>query len=142
MKTYIKILTALLTLTLQTTTANAEGDSEVDEIIKKQCQYIVYGQGQGDELANTFLVSIVLEKQFMVRVEEESDFAKKASIAEINHKACESALTNTEKSSFVSIINYEVEKVLRKPKPHTATSTNQHNTVISHVILYTWPHLI
>ncbi len=109
----MKILMTLLTVTALITTVHAEKD-HLSEEITKQCQYIVFGNGENNLLTDIYMLGIVSGIGFTINEEDASEYAKNSNKIEIKHKACQSALTNTMKYNFETIYRYEVMQLIMK----------------------------
>lgn len=109
MKTQLKILMAILMITPITASAGDKTNTR----LKKQCQYIVYGNGENDPFDDTYLFGIIEGIVFMIPSDERSDYARvKKTI--IREKACKEALNNISKHGFQGDFKIQALKVLMK----------------------------
>lgn len=111
----MKILIAILTMATLITSANADAQAEINEDLKKQCQYLVYGNGENNVFVVMYMYGVTAGMIAMLTEDEVSDYViKKTPSREIVYKACQSALTNTEKLEFQTIFKLEVGNLIIK----------------------------
>ncbi len=108
----MKLLIALLTATLLATTVNAS--SKINENIKKQCQYLVHGNGVNNFNVGMYMYGIISGIVAMSDLSEASEFAKTAERHDISYKACQRALVNKNNLVFEQIYVIELMNVIRK----------------------------
>lgn len=86
--------------------------SDIDDGLKKQCQYIVHGNGSTDLQYNAYLLGVVSGIQHMTI--EITDYGEISSYADKRHKVCKNALSNIGKSGFDSDYKREATKLISK----------------------------
>ena len=105
LKTFIAFMITLLMPAL----ANA---SELDNGLKKECQYIVIGTGNSETQYSAYLLGVISGIQHMAK--NITEFANISSFTEKRHKACENALKNTGSSGFDLDYKREAAKLISK----------------------------
>lgn len=101
------ILIALLTLLPLTATAE-----EIDNILKKQCQYEVYGNGEKDFLTGSYMLGIVSGIDYITSKKDKTIFANKSSYTIISSKACQNALNNISSNGFLNDFRWQATKLI------------------------------
>jgi len=86
--------------------------SELDNGLKKECQYIAIGTGNSDTQYNAYLLGVISGIQYMTK--DITDFAKVSSFTEKRHKACKNALNNAGSSGFDVDYKREAVKLISK----------------------------
>lgn len=110
----MKLFIALLTSMLLITTANAESHHDIG--IKKQCQYLVYGNGVHSSEATIYMNGIIIGIISMIPKEDATDFGMKSDTNDIKYKACQRALVNTEAFGFRKLYMIELIGLLKNYK--------------------------
>ncbi len=105
MKTQLNIFLAVLAIVSTTTSAIAS--SETDAILKKQCQFIVYGKGGDDTMAKTYLSGLITGIRSMIPKREKTI----TTVATVKAEACKYALNNIGKSGFLMDYKWAVLKL-------------------------------
>lgn len=102
-----KILVSILLLSI-----SLFGDT-VDNLIKKECQYIVYGNGASDRSISSFMYGVVAGTLYHT---EEKDSTKNASgtYADISELGCKEALSNNKVDSFQMKFLWGVNVIVNK----------------------------
>jgi non-ribosomal peptide synthetase component E (peptide arylation enzyme) len=95
MKTQLKMI--LATLAILSTATSAIASSEWDATLKKQCQYMVYGNGTDDKNAAMYLAGLTTGIRSMIPKREK----KIATIPTVKVEACKYALSNIGKNGFL-----------------------------------------
>lgn len=107
-----KILITLLTIMLLTTSVSA--DAENDNFMKKQCQYLVYGNGSSDSFMYGTMVGILEGITFTIKLDERTDFVKDAAAATIILKACQNTFNNITEDGFFTDFKTQVVELSNK----------------------------
>lgn len=105
----LKIFIAFIITNMMLITVHA---SELDNGLKKECQYIVIGTGNTDTQYSAYLLGVISGIQYMSK--NITDFAKVANFTEKRHKACKNALNNTSSAGFDSDYKREAAKFISK----------------------------
>lgn len=105
----LKIFTAFIIIAMMLISVNA---SELDNGLKKECQYIVIGTGNSDTQYNAYLLGVISGIQYMTK--NISEFARDSSFTEKRYKACENALSNAGSSGFDMDYKREAVKLISK----------------------------
>ena len=98
MKIQLKILIALLTIAPITASSNA--DTKIDNGYKKQCQYIVYGNGNDSSFYAGVMAGIPEDIRASLAVENTTAFSKFATLSTMQLKACKNALSHITSDGF------------------------------------------
>ena len=109
MKLYI--LSSLFVIISLTTSAKA---SATDEMLKKQCQYIVFANEKNNRFFLGYLHGIVQGISFATPPKDVTDFYKRSKSQDVNFKACENALINVTSHGFVNDFKMETLKLISK----------------------------
>ena len=110
MKTQLKILMALLILLPIT----ASADYTLDIGLKKECQYVVYGNGMESKIYSTYLAGMISGVTFMIPLKDRTTFGKNADVRTKQLKACQNALNNISADGFEADFMWEVSKLIDK----------------------------
>jgi len=105
------ILGSLFVLTLLITSAYA---SKTDAMLKKQCQYIVFGKEENNRFFLGYLHGIVQGISFATPPKDVTAFYKRSKSQTVNLKACENALINVTTHGFVNDFKMETLKLISK----------------------------
>ena len=74
--------------------------NNIDEIMKKQCQYLVYGTGENNIYINMYMMDIVAGEMYFTSKKKKFDYAHKTTSNQIKKRACKEALNNNTTKSF------------------------------------------
>jgi len=105
MKAQLKMILATLAMLSMATSAIAS--SEWDATLKKQCQYIAYGNGTDDKNAAMYLAGLTTGIRSMIPRKEK----KVSTITEVKVEACKYVLNNIEKNGFLLDYKWAVLKL-------------------------------
>ncbi len=105
MKTQLKMI--LATLAIASTATSAIASSEMDAALKKQCQYIAYGNGTDDKNAAMYLAGLTTGIRSMIPQREK----KVSTIIKVKAEACKYVLSNPEKHGFLMDYKWAVLKL-------------------------------
>ena len=96
MKTKLLIIMTLLTVL----TINVSASTEINNAIKKQCNYLVNGKGNNIEAYNTYLLGIVTGMKYVIPASEAKEYGKITIGGDIKIKACENTLKHMTSLGF------------------------------------------
>ena len=85
-----------------------------DEMVKKQCQYDIYGNGQTSSYAIGKMMGIIDGIMYMTSKEDKEDIIATATFGIISDKACQNALNNISEYGFYEDYKWELTKLLSK----------------------------
>ncbi|MFK5938577.1 MAG: hypothetical protein QM497_09315 [Sulfurimonas sp.] len=100
-----QLIIAIMVLVGLSTTTSA---NDIDKIIKKQCQYLVYESGKNNIYINMYMMDVIAE---------ELGYEDKITANQIKKRACKEALNNDETKGFESKYKFEVA-ILIENKPN------------------------
>ncbi len=109
MKTKLTIVMAFLTIIPITLSAN-----NIDTGIKKQCQYLVYGNGSEDIYLNLFMSGIVTGIDFMIDKQDKSTFSKNSNNGVLVYKTCQNTLNDISSSGFLIDFKWHAYRLMKK----------------------------
>ena len=110
MKTQVKILITLLTIVLITTSANA--DTKTGNEYKKQCQYVVYGNGNDSSYYAGVMAGIPEDIRASLPVKDTTAFSKHTTQTTMQLKACKNALNHITSDGFENDYKMAVLKLI------------------------------
>ncbi|MDB2562195.1 hypothetical protein N9X61_01175 [Sulfurimonas sp.] len=84
----------------------------IDDGIKKQCQYIVYGNGSDNSLIDMMMIGIVAGHSF--KTTNLTDFAQKATRNQLVELACKEAFNNNKAIDFMPKFQWGVSVTMDK----------------------------
>jgi len=87
-------------------------DQRIDEILKRQCQYLVYISGSTKGMDDSLLAGIIRGMGYVIPEEDRSNLYQNKNIDTIKLKACKNALQKSTSNGFESAYNLEVYKLL------------------------------
>jgi len=80
--------------------SNISADEKINNALKKQCDYLVNGNGSNIEAYNTYLLGIVTGMKYVIPADEAKEYGKNTTAGEIKIKACENTLVHTTSLGF------------------------------------------
>ena len=89
MKTKLMILMTFLAVS----SINVSASTEINNALKKQCDYLVNGNGKNIEAYNTYLLGVITGMKYVIPAEEAKQYGK-------NAKACENTLNHMTSLGF------------------------------------------
>lgn len=110
MKAQLKIFMAILITILMTSPINAS--NFVDNKLKIQCQYLVYGEGKPNDFYNMYLMGVISGIQYMIA--DPTEFTYNAKDGVKVNKACQNALKNIGENGFASDFKWQATKLMSK----------------------------
>ena len=107
----IKITLATLIILLPKTVFAGQ---EIDETLKSQCKYILYGnlQGSHNDQAEGYLLGFVQGLEYMTAKEELTEFFTSRNYRMIIERACQNALKHPTKKGFQKDYKFEAFKLI------------------------------
>ena len=90
----------ILIISLAGLSINATAAPEINNALKKQCNFLVNGKGKNIEAYNTYLLGIVTGMKYVIPKAEAREYGKKATAGEIKKKACENTMKHTTSLGF------------------------------------------
>lgn len=96
MKTKLMILITFLAVL----SINVSASTEINNALKKQCDYLVNGNGENIEAYNTYLLGVVTGMKYVIPAEEAKQYGKNTKAGEIKIKACENTLNHMTSLGF------------------------------------------
>ena len=87
---------------------------EIDETLKSQCKYILYGnlQGTHNDQAEGYLLGFVQGLEYMTAKEELTEFFTSRNYRMIIERACQNALKHPTKKGFQKDYKFEAFKLI------------------------------
>lgn len=89
------ILSALILMGL-----SASVNADLADGLNRQCQYVIYGNGNYDKAADAFLLGVVSGLLYMVPDKERSTFVANGSYNDIRDQACKKAFADNTTYDF------------------------------------------
>ena len=86
----------------------------IDNMMKKQCQYNVYGNGTTSNSSSSYLSGIIVGINSMIDSKDRTEFSKKSNPGIISDKACQNALNNISSNGFSNDYLWEAIKLISK----------------------------
>ena len=86
----------------------------VDDGIKKQCQYLVYGNGSNDNGVNMVMVGIVMGQTYRTDTENKTQFSNNATFSQVSNRACKEAVNDNSADSFSNKYQWGVSVTIAK----------------------------
>ncbi|MGB5506915.1 MAG: hypothetical protein WBM70_09520 [Sulfurovum sp.] len=113
MKNIIKTFSALLIII---TPNIVSAGSVIDDTLKNQCKYILYGnmEGTNSDQADGYLLGFVQGVEYMTAEEDLTDFLKSRNKRMVIERACKNALKNSTQKGFESDYKLEASKLVSK----------------------------
>ena len=87
---------------------------EVDDTLKKRCQYYVYGNGHKNDVYDLYMAGIISGQLYQTPTENKSEYARKTKFKQINELACKEALNDNGISNFLAKYLWGVKKIINK----------------------------
>ena len=81
-------------------TINVSASTEINNALKKQCDYLVNGNGENIVAYNTYLLGVVTGMKYVIPAKEAKEYGKTALAGDIKIKACENTLNNMTSLGF------------------------------------------
>jgi hypothetical protein len=100
MKTQVKILIALLIIVPGMASENTDADAKINNGLKKQCQYVVYGNGNDSSLYAGVMAGIPEDIRSSLAVKDTTAFSKYTTQSTMQLKACKNALKHITSDGF------------------------------------------
>ncbi len=110
MKTQLKIFMALLILLPITVFAG----HTLDGGLKKECQYLVYGNGTENRIFSSYLAGVISGIMFTTSLKDRTAFGKNADVRTKQLKTCQNALNNISADGFKVDFMWELSKLIDK----------------------------
>ena len=102
---------------LNTPTEQLQMSRKIDEALKKQCQYVVYGYWEDNEpIWDGYLIGVIDGMLFLMKDSDKTDFAKKSTWGTMKATACKAALSNGSTNGFR--FDYRLQLALLINKNH------------------------
>jgi hypothetical protein len=111
MKNLIKSLIVLSILLVPNTLSAGK---MIDDTLKNQCKYIVYGQleGRNNDQADGYLLGFIQGVEYMTDKTELTEFFTSRNYHMVKERACENALKNSTKKGFQADYKLEAYKLI------------------------------
>ena len=92
--------------------------SEIDDNIKKQCQYLLFGSGVHDTLAITYMYGVIDGQSFQIKEKDKSDFYLRSNNNSISKRACKEAFSDNSADDFSDKFLWGVAVTIDKEHTH------------------------
>ncbi|CAA6809120.1 MAG: Unknown protein [uncultured Sulfurovum sp.] len=79
---------------------NVSANVKIDNALKKQCDYLVNGNGNNIEEYNTYLLGLITGMKYVIPAEEAKQYGKVTTAGKIKTKACENTLNHMTSIGF------------------------------------------
>ncbi len=112
MKIQVKILIALLIIVPSMASENTDANAKINNGLKKQCQYIVYGKGNDSSFYAGVMAGIPEDIRSSLPVEDTTAFSKHTTQSTMQLKACKNALNYISSDGFENDYKMAVLKLV------------------------------
>ena len=108
----------ILAITLVFTSVYA---NKLNNGLKQQCQYMVYGSGKRNKFFTGIMIGIIEGHNFHVDKKNKTDFILKATHGQIIERACKEALNINKAMDFIDKYNIGLSVTMDKETVHYRT---------------------
>ena len=102
----------IILISLSLIPASLIADFTLDNGIKKECQYHLYGNGVRNDIYSGYVAGIIDGILYTTYEKYQTSFAKHAKTGTIVNKACQNALLNISADGFLNDYKWEVSKLV------------------------------
>ena len=108
----MKVLMWMFILFLIIMPVTTSADTRIDEILKRQCQYLEYVNGSIKGMDDSLLAGIVRGIGYVIPTVDQTNLYKNSDVDMIKFKACQNALKHTTIKGFESDYKFEAYKLI------------------------------
>lgn len=108
------LLKTFFTLSLLSLPNTLQAGKMIDEALKGQCKYVLYGnlQGSNNDQADGYLLGFIQGIEYLKEKAELTEFFTSRNYRMVKERACENALKNSTEKGFQADYKFEAYKLI------------------------------